>query len=91
MIMHALRVLNVSKIQELVNYIVRGRSEEERGEAIRPFQVALKTQDGGELDLVRRQTVLSMVLADVKGLGDGSDKGVSRTAYAIVPLELTNV
>ncbi|KAJ8698776.1 hypothetical protein PTI98_005446 [Pleurotus ostreatus] len=82
--LRALQILNVPKIQELVNYIVRGRSEEERGEAIRPFQVALKTQDGAELDLARRQKVLSMVLADVKGLGDGTDREATQHVSTLI-------
>ncbi|KAJ7437096.1 hypothetical protein B0H11DRAFT_1754064 [Mycena galericulata] len=67
------------QIQELVNYIVRNRAEEERASAIRPFQDALKTEAGKkslEEDDDRRRKILSMVLVDVKGLGDGSEKEI---------------
>jgi translation initiation factor 3 subunit M len=62
----------------LVNYVVRNRSEEERTAFIRPFQEALKTDAGKkplEEDDDRRRKILSMVLVDVKTLGDGSEKG----------------
>jgi translation initiation factor 3 subunit M len=61
-----------------VNYIVRNRSEEERGAFIRPFQDALKTEDGRkpiEEDENRRKKIFAMALAEVKGLGDGSERG----------------
>jgi translation initiation factor 3 subunit M len=67
-----------SQTQELVNYIVRNRSEEERTTFIRPFQEALrteKTQKPIEEDEERRRTIFSMVLIEIKGLGEGSDKG----------------
>ncbi|KAJ7228221.1 hypothetical protein GGX14DRAFT_412384 [Mycena pura] len=67
------------QIQELVNYIVRHRSEEERAAFIRPFQDALRTEPGkkplGE-DQERRRKLFSMVLAEVKTLGDGSEKEI---------------
>jgi hypothetical protein len=61
-----------------VNYIVRNRSEDERASFIRPFQEAFKTADGDksvEEDEERRKAVFSMVLTEVGGLGDGSEKG----------------
>ncbi|KAJ7223935.1 hypothetical protein C8J57DRAFT_232237 [Mycena rebaudengoi] len=67
------------QIQELVNYVVRNRSEEERTAFIRPFQEALKTDAGKkplEEDDDRRRKILSMVLVDVKTLGDGSEKEI---------------
>ncbi|KAJ6616235.1 PCI domain-containing protein [Mycena sp. CBHHK59/15] len=65
------------QIQELVNYIVRNRSEEERAAFIRPFQDALKTDAGKkplEEDDDRRRKLFSMVVVDVKTLGEGSEK-----------------
>ncbi|KAJ8515805.1 hypothetical protein ONZ45_g6838 [Pleurotus djamor] len=64
------------QIQDLVNYIIRGRSDEERAEAIRPFQEALKSSDGAGLDKERQKKVFSMALAEVKGFGDGSEKEI---------------
>ncbi|KAJ7724888.1 hypothetical protein B0H16DRAFT_287975 [Mycena metata] len=67
------------QIQELVNYIVRNRSEEERTGFIRPFQDVLKTEPGKkplEEDDGRRRKIFSMVLVDVKSLGDGSEKEI---------------
>ncbi|KAJ6515439.1 PCI domain-containing protein [Mycena sanguinolenta] len=67
------------QIQELVNYVVRNRSEEERTAFIRPFQDALKTEPGKKpLDENedRRRKVFSMVVVEVKTLGDGSEKEI---------------
>ncbi|KAJ6561531.1 PCI domain-containing protein [Mycena vulgaris] len=67
------------QIQELVNYVVRNRAEEERTAFIRPFQDVLKTEPGKkplEEDDNRRRKILSMVLVDVKSLGDGSEKEI---------------
>ncbi|GLB34138.1 putative component of the eukaryotic translation initiation factor 3 (eIF-3) complex [Lyophyllum shimeji] len=65
------------QIQELVNYIVRNRSEEERVAFIRPFQEALKTPEGQtplEEDAGRKRSIFHMVAVEVKSLGDGTDK-----------------
>ncbi|KAJ7129261.1 PCI domain-containing protein [Mycena epipterygia] len=67
------------QIQELVNYIVRNRAEEERTAFIRPFQDVLKTEPGKkplEEDDNRRRKIFSMVVVDVKSLGDGSEKEI---------------
>jgi translation initiation factor 3 subunit M len=67
------------QIQELVNYVVRNRSEEDRAAFIKPFQDALKTAEGQkslEEDTVRRKKIFLMVLSEVKGLGDGSEKEI---------------
>ncbi|KAJ7591436.1 PCI domain-containing protein [Mycena floridula] len=67
------------QIQELVNYIVRGLSEEERTSFIRPFQEALKTPDGATPfaeDEGRRRKVFVMVIQEVKGLGEGSEREI---------------
>jgi translation initiation factor 3 subunit M len=71
-------IVDFCQIQELVNYIARGQSEEQRASFIRPFQDALKTEESSkplEEDQGRRQAIFLMVLAQVKGVGDGSDKG----------------
>jgi translation initiation factor 3 subunit M len=59
--------------------LVRNRPEEERTAFIRPFQDALRTEEGGkpiEEDEDRRRKIFDMVLCEVKGLGDGTEKGV---------------
>jgi translation initiation factor 3 subunit M len=61
-----------------VNYVVRNRSDEDRAAFIKPFQDALKTEEGKkslEDDVDRRRKIFSMVLSQVKGLGGGSEKG----------------
>jgi hypothetical protein len=58
--------------------VVRNRSDEDRAAFIKPFQDALKTEEGHkplEMDADRRRKIFSMVISQVKGLGDGSDKG----------------
>ena len=67
------------QIQELVNYIVRNRAEDDRAAFIRPFQDALKVGEGQKAideDEEKRRKVCSMVIAEVHGLGDGTEKGV---------------
>ncbi|KAF8897764.1 hypothetical protein BD779DRAFT_1608279 [Infundibulicybe gibba] len=60
------------QIQELVNYIVRNRSEEERGAFIRPFQDAMRTEEGKkplEEDEEKRRKVFTMILSEVRASG----------------------
>jgi translation initiation factor 3 subunit M len=62
-----------------VNYIVRNQSDEDRAAFIRPFQEALKTGEGQkplEEDVERRKKIFSMTITEVKGFGDGNEKGV---------------
>ena len=68
-----------------MNYLVRNRTEEERTAFIRPFQEALKKDEGQALDddEKRRRNIFSMVLKEIKGLGDGSDKGPPTCTYFI--------
>jgi translation initiation factor 3 subunit M len=62
-----------SKIQELVVYITRDKSEEERAAFLKPFQDALEGDAAGSES--QRRKVFTMVLGEVKVLGDGSEKG----------------
>jgi len=62
----------------LLSYIVKNRSDEERSTFVAPFQNALKSGEGKkpiEEDEQRRKLILSKLMQEVKGLGDGSDKG----------------
>ena len=74
------------KVQELVDYVVRGRSDEERQAVIRSFAEGIKSNEGkkpfGE-DGDRRRRVFTQLLSEVKGLGDGTDKGADRVMYFI--------
>jgi translation initiation factor 3 subunit M len=61
---------------------VRNRPEEERAPFIAPFQNAFKSGEGRKPikeDESRRKLVLSKLIQEVKGLGDGSDKGTLAT------------
>lgn len=67
------------QIQELVNYVVRNQPDEDRAAFIKPFQEALKTEDGKESlenDPDRRRKIFTMVSSQVKGLGEGSEKEI---------------
>ncbi|PCH40893.1 PCI-domain-containing protein [Wolfiporia cocos MD-104 SS10] len=67
------------QIRELVDYIARSRPEEERPAFVQPFVDVLETTESQgpiEEDEARRKKVLTMVLGEVKGLGDGSDKEI---------------
>jgi translation initiation factor 3 subunit M len=66
------------QIQELVTYLVRPRTEDERGAFIRPFQDALKTPEGAkplDEDANRRRKIVLMVIDEVKEVGEGTEKG----------------
>ncbi|PPQ63150.1 hypothetical protein CVT24_005790 [Panaeolus cyanescens] len=67
------------QILELLSYTVRTKSDEERASFVAPFQNALKTAEGKkpiEEDEPRRKLILSKLLADVKGLGDGTEREI---------------
>ncbi|KAI0371602.1 PCI-domain-containing protein [Pilatotrama ljubarskyi] len=67
------------QILELVNYLARTISEEGRPDFIQPFEEAVKTSEGQkpiEEDVERKRQVLGSVIAQVKGLGEGSDKEI---------------
>lgn len=62
-----------------MNYIVRNQSDDERAAFIRPFQEALKTGEGQkplDEDEERRKKIFAMAITEVKGFGDGNEKGV---------------
>ncbi|KAF8592729.1 PCI domain-containing protein [Ramaria rubella] len=67
------------QVQELVRYLARPESEESRAAFIRPFQDVLNaTEDETPLseDENKRKKTLKLVLAEIKGLGDGSDREI---------------
>ncbi|KAJ3739827.1 PCI domain-containing protein [Lentinula detonsa] len=67
------------QVQELVNYLVRTQSDEERAASIRPVQEALTTAEGQKSlseDEQRRQKIFSMIILAIKGLGRGQEKEI---------------
>ncbi|TFK43819.1 hypothetical protein BDQ12DRAFT_643487 [Crucibulum laeve] len=66
------------QIQELVLYIARNRAEDDRATFLAPFQEALKPIEGKPIDqdVERRRKIFSLVLAEVKSLGVGSEKEI---------------
>ncbi|KZP00225.1 PCI-domain-containing protein [Calocera viscosa TUFC12733] len=65
------------QIQELVNYLARGLSQDDRITYIKPYQDVLITPAGGRPiaeDEERRQKTVEMVVAGVKGLGEGNER-----------------
>lgn len=66
------------KILELVNYLALGLPEDQRPPYVQPFQDLLTTLEGQkplEEDLERREKALIAVLGEVKGFGEGSERG----------------
>ncbi|PPQ68277.1 hypothetical protein CVT26_006193 [Gymnopilus dilepis] len=67
------------QIQELLTYLARNRPEEERAAFISPFQNALRSEEGKkplDQDEPRRKLIISKLLEEVKGLGEGTDKEI---------------
>jgi len=74
------------QIEELVGYLARGHAEEERENFIAKFQAILRTEKSeeesaepvelSEEEISKRRHVLSMVIADVKAFGEGSEKEI---------------
>ena len=58
--------------------MARALPEEGRAAYIQPFQESVSTPEGQkpiEEDEARRRKLFASVISEVKGLGDGSDKG----------------
>ncbi|KAI0722310.1 PCI-domain-containing protein [Cerioporus squamosus] len=67
------------QILELANYLARALPEDGRAAYIQPFQESLasaESQKPIDEDEERRRKVFGSVLAEVKGLGDGSEKEI---------------
>ncbi|CCM00434.1 uncharacterized protein FIBRA_02466 [Fibroporia radiculosa] len=65
------------QIRELVDYLARSQPEEAQPAYVQPFAEILETTEGQvaiEEDQSRREKVFIMVLDEVKGLGEGSEK-----------------
>jgi translation initiation factor 3 subunit M len=62
------------QVQDLVNYIVRNKAEEERSAAIQPFQESLRAEYSDEQE--KKRKVIKQILDKVSGFGEGNEKGV---------------
>jgi translation initiation factor 3 subunit M len=71
----------------LVKYLARAQSEETRATFIRPFQEILSTSEGDtplSEDEEKRKKVIKLLVAEIKGLGDGSDRGMLLRIHKLV-------
>ncbi|KIJ37443.1 hypothetical protein M422DRAFT_178100 [Sphaerobolus stellatus SS14] len=67
------------QIQELVKYLARGEVDESRATFIRPFQEALTPVEGQtpiSEDEEKKKAVIKLLVKDITGLGDGSDREI---------------
>ncbi|KAF7792843.1 hypothetical protein EIP86_003944 [Pleurotus ostreatoroseus] len=65
------------QIKELVEYLTQGQSDEEKAAYIQPFINALAIPEGQKPfaeDAARRKQVITLVLKEVKGLGEGTER-----------------
>ena len=70
--------LNVSQITELAGYIAQSRPEPERAPYVQSIQKKLEVEEGEtplSEDVERRREVFSDVFEDIKGLGEGTERG----------------
>lgn len=82
------------QIRELVDYLALSQPEDQRPAFVQPFADVLEIADGQppiEEDEPRRTKVLTMVLGEVKGLGDGSEKGASVIITCSLCTDLTSL
>ncbi|THH02131.1 hypothetical protein EW026_g663 [Hermanssonia centrifuga] len=67
------------QIKELVNYLSHGRSDEEKAALIQSFETLLLPQEGHkpiDEDEERRKKVVTMVVDQTQGLGDGTEREI---------------
>jgi translation initiation factor 3 subunit M len=66
------------QIAELAGYISLGRPEPERAPYVQSIREKLAVEEGQKPlseDVSRRRELFSVVFGDVKGLGEGTDRG----------------
>lgn len=70
------------QVQDLVNYLVRNKPEEERTSGIQPFQESLRAEYKDPAE--KKRKVIKQILDKVSGFGEGNDKGplVSVSIYS---------
>ena len=69
-----------SQIRELVEYTTRGRPDDERASVLQPFKDIMgevAEDKPEEMDLDRRRAALELVLGNTKGVGQGTEQGMS--------------
>lgn len=75
---------HIFQIRELVDYLARGFSDDDRQKSFGPILERVKTQPPPEGETSREPPtisrenqvkVLSLLIPEVKGLGEGSEKG----------------
>ncbi|KAF8638604.1 hypothetical protein AX17_002145 [Amanita inopinata Kibby_2008] len=67
------------QVQELVHYIVRGRSDEERAAIVHPFVEIVEIKEGQKPfneDDDRRRQVFSKIISELKSLGEGTEREI---------------
>ena len=77
--------LNVSQITELAGYIALSRPEPERAPYVESIETKLAVEEGQtplSEDTERRREVFSAVFGDVKGLGDGTERGAAKNSHS---------
>jgi translation initiation factor 3 subunit M len=75
---------NVLQIAELAGYISQSRPEPERAPYIQSIRQRFTVQEGQppqSKGVERRRQVFSAVFGDVKGLGEGTERGASKFAH----------
>jgi hypothetical protein len=76
--------LNVSQITELAGYIAQSRPEPERAPYVQSIEKKLAVEEGQtplSEDIERRREVFSAVFGDIKGLGDGTERGAAQNFH----------
>jgi translation initiation factor 3 subunit M len=70
--------LNAPQITELAGYIALSRPEPERATYVQSIQKKLAVEEGQtplSEDIERRREVFSSVFGDIKGVGEGTERG----------------
>jgi len=87
------RTSDPSQIRELVEYSTRGRPDDERASVLQSFKdmVGEVTEDKSEeMDLDRRRAALELVLGNTKGVGQGTEQGMSFADNYVVVILFTS-
>ena len=74
------------QIAELAGYISLSRPEPERQPYVQSIRQKLVVEEGQtprSEDVARRREVFSVVFGDVKGLGEGTDRGACQCCFSL--------
>ena len=86
--------LNALQITELAGYIAQSRPEPERAPYVQFIEKKLTVEEGQtplSEDIERRREVFSAVFGGVKGLGEGTERGVAQIFHHPDPHSLLNL